>query len=311
MFVLTLVAYGQTLRISYVPWSKQTLDFRRKMNILPKKSWHVRNKDNVARVRRDEAQAAEEEREVQRRVERAEQEARTEHLRQKSRAALQQSGGWKDEGGEGSGGVVEHINLFPLEESSEKKGNAEYLKDQKDEKEREERAIGLLVSLGPQPGTEVTPWYMKTGQEEEKGEEKEKEKDNKGKRLPLSQEEKEKRDRRLKDMLDPLKEMKKALAVKDRKEQKSKKKEKRDRGERRSSGGESSIERLRAERLQREAEEKRRAQALLDQKNGTGKEKERPRETEEREMPYNSAYFPELARKRQRKDRNAWRDGIF
>lgn len=29
---------------------------------------------------------------------------------------------------------MEHLNLFPLEESSEKKGNAEYLKDQKDEK---------------------------------------------------------------------------------------------------------------------------------------------------------------------------------
>ncbi|KAJ8005095.1 hypothetical protein DPEC_G00143090 [Dallia pectoralis] len=288
------------------------------MNILPKKSWHVRNKDNVARVRRDEAQAAEEEREVQRRVERAEQEARTEYLRQKSRAALQLTGGLSDgEGGEkgekGSTGVVEHLNLFPLEDSAEKKGNAEYLKEKNDEKEREERAIGLLVSLGPQPGTEVTPWYMKTGQEKDekddgKKKEKEKEKDNKGKRPPLTQEEKEKRDKRLKDMLDPLREMKKALAVKERKEHRSKKRESREK--RTCAPGESSIERLRAERLQREAEERRRAQALLDQRNGTGKEK-RPRETEEREMPYNSAYFPELARKRQRKDRDAWRDGFF
>lgn len=71
----------------------------------------------------------------------------------------------------------------------------------------------------------------------------------------------------------------------------------------------SSIERLRAERLQREAEERRRAQALMDQRNGKGKDS--VQEVNERERPYNSAYFPELARKRQRRDRESWRDEIL
>ncbi|XP_015236649.1 PREDICTED: leukocyte receptor cluster member 1 [Cyprinodon variegatus] len=272
------------------------------MNILPKKSWHVRNKDNVARVRRDEAQAAEEEREAMRRVERAEQEARTEYLRKKSRAALQSAGAKRDDDEEKSGTSPEHLNLFPLEEASETKGNEEYLREKKEEKEKQERAIGLLVSLGPQPGTEVTPWYMKSSNE------KEEERIEKEKRKGVAEEEKEKKDRRLKDSLDPLKDMKKALGVYERREHKKKKKEKRDKGEKKSTG-ESSIEKLRAERLQREAEERRRTQALLDQRNG--KRKGTDREVDERERPYNNAFFPELARKRQRRDRESWRDEIL
>uniref|UniRef100_A0A8C6SW37 Leukocyte receptor cluster (LRC) member 1 n=1 Tax=Neogobius melanostomus TaxID=47308 RepID=A0A8C6SW37_9GOBI len=240
------------------------------MNILPKKSWHVRNKDNVARVRKDEAQAAEEEREAKRRIERAEQEARTEYLRKKARSALEAAGVTRNEDEQESRPttVSEHLNLFPLEESSEKKGNEEYLKEKKEETEKQERAIGLLVSLGPQPGEEITPWYMKTGSE--------------------------------KDSLDPLHDIKKALGSKDRSEHKSKK-DKRDRGEKRSHGERyHSIERLRAERLLREAEERRKAQALIDQKKGKGKDSDAARYTNDRDRPYNNAYFPELARKRQR-----------
>lgn len=61
--------------------------------------------------------------------------ARTEYLRRKSRAAVEQTAGQSDVGeacGETSG--VEHINLFPLEDSSEKKGNVEYLREKKEEK---------------------------------------------------------------------------------------------------------------------------------------------------------------------------------
>lgn len=71
----------------------------------------------------------------------------------------------------------------------------------------------------------------------------------------------------------------------------------------------SSIEQLRAERLQREAEERRRAKALLERRSGGAKEPEK--ELNDRDRPYNSAYFPELARKRQRRDRDSWRDEIL
>lgn len=64
--------------------------------------------------------------------------ARTEYLRKKAQAALQQTGKWTEDGetAETSRGAreIEHLNLFPLEDSSEKKGNAEYLREKKEEK---------------------------------------------------------------------------------------------------------------------------------------------------------------------------------
>ncbi|XP_069038474.1 leukocyte receptor cluster member 1 [Lepisosteus oculatus] len=254
------------------------------MNILPKKSWHVRNKDNVARVRRDEARAAEEEQELRRRVERAEQEARTELLRRKSRAALPQG----EEGHEGQAPLVGHLDLFPPEEGAEKRGNEEYLREKREEKERQERAIGLLVSLGPAPGSEATPWYLERRVGAEPGEEL---------GAGRGEGEREKKDRRLKAALDPLRDVDRALQTKSRRvERKRSRKREREQEE----GGQSSLDRLREERVRREAEERRRARALLASR--AEGERSAAQEPDERDRPYNSQYCPQLARRPRRRD---------
>nr|CAD7586840.1 unnamed protein product [Timema genevievae] len=137
------------------------------MNILPKKRWHVRTKENIARVRKDEAQAAEEEKERQRRTFLAEQEARTKTLREKSRKRYQ------DESLEVETLSTEipvsnnkHVNLFEdIEDGTivTNKTNAEFEKEQKEEKEKYEKQIGYLTYLG-QDTVEVTgnvSWYNK------------------------------------------------------------------------------------------------------------------------------------------------------
>lgn len=76
---------------------------------------------------------------------------RTEYLRKKSQASLQQTGKWTEDGemAETSRGgqEIEHLNLFPLEDSSEKKGNAEYLKEKKEEKVLQKRLNTSLLTL--------------------------------------------------------------------------------------------------------------------------------------------------------------------
>uniref|UniRef100_A0A8C8VMI7 CBF1-interacting co-repressor CIR N-terminal domain-containing protein n=1 Tax=Pelusios castaneus TaxID=367368 RepID=A0A8C8VMI7_9SAUR len=250
------------------------------MNILPKKSWHVRNKDNVARVRRDEAQAQTEQRQREARALLAEQEARTEFLRKKARLSVLP-------GAEGSlalGPCSEeprHIDLFQdLEEGKGSKGgNKEYEEEKRREKEHQEKAIGLLTYLGQSAAEAQTsqPWYQKAPDRSQEA-------------ATVTREEK------LKGRLDPLQEMERHLRKKKGERKKHKKEKRRPEEKMTFSPAPLSLEQLRRERLQREQAERARAEALLAERLGEPQHRE-VEELDDRKRRYNSQFNPQLARR--------------
>lgn len=258
------------------------------MNILPKKRWHVRTKQNIERVRRDEAKAAEEEKELQRRIKLAEQEARTDLLRKRARHDAKNEEGTKELE---SSQKHQHVNFFEeIEEAGRYVGgsNKEYELEKKVEKEKFEKNIGLLTYLG-QSSVEATgnaPWYTQPR--------------NAKKRDADSDSDDETASKKYKDSIDPLNEMKRYLAHKktgnnetsyvSRKNEKPSKKFKPEKD-----SSKKTVEQLRAERLEREQMERERERQLL-QKHKNGAKREEPVILDDRQRRYNSQFNPHLAR---------------
>ncbi|KAF5397240.1 Leukocyte receptor cluster member 1 [Paragonimus heterotremus] len=120
------------------------------MNILPKKRWHVRTKENIARVKQDEAKFSEEQRQIKYRALLADQEARTEALRRRTSSEVCPSAS-----------TSSRTTLLSACSAELITGNKEYEAEKKAEQETKEKSIGLLTYLGQslvESGGQ-RPWY--------------------------------------------------------------------------------------------------------------------------------------------------------
>ncbi|XP_046843354.1 leukocyte receptor cluster member 1-like [Xenia sp. Carnegie-2017] len=237
------------------------------MNILPKKSWHVRNKDNIERVRRDEENARLEEEKRLQRAALAEQEARTKLLRDRVKESFQTQETVSQQTRQ-----RESINLFDCSFSGNVATNKDYELDKKAEQEKKEKALGVLKYLGEGVTKDEQPWYTEKRRKDNKGES-QKDVDNKQRMDPLM---------KMNSFLDQTKKNYSKRSERKKQEKMSKK-----------SRSKKTIEELRAERVKREKEEQLRSEKFLrEQKEG------KPIEDDPYKDSYYSQFNPSLARKR-------------
>nr|CAH8873544.1 unnamed protein product [Trichobilharzia regenti] len=121
------------------------------MNILPKKRWHVLKKENIARVRADEAKFNEEQKKIEIKAQLADQEARVDYLRKQRKIKSSSASGL-----DGFQLALDKDNVLNVSQ-----GNIDYEKEKKEEQEKKEKAIGLLTYLGQTvlDAAGEKPWY--------------------------------------------------------------------------------------------------------------------------------------------------------
>ncbi|CDH60668.1 predicted protein [Lichtheimia corymbifera JMRC:FSU:9682] len=235
------------------------------MNILPHKSWHVYNKKNIEKVKRDEAKAQEEEAAKAERAIKAESEARLNLLRQRAESRYKQL---DDSSASTDGAVVkkppEHVVLFGSDQGDRYAKNEEREAEEKEKEAKLDRQLTMYLDKGVK---ESTPWYAV------------KEYDRYGETKPDRSKDTKAKEKRRKRAIhlneDPLAEIQSKMAKREeaRKERRygsyhrhhkeKSKKTKSASPSSSSSSSSSSIEALRAKRLQREQAERMRTKAYV------------------------------------------------
>ncbi|KAJ3332176.1 hypothetical protein HDU76_001057 [Blyttiomyces sp. JEL0837] len=244
------------------------------LQILQHKSWHVYSEKNRERVRKDEEKAREEEEKKNQQIHKAEQERRIAALR--GRIKGRDTSPNRDVEEKSSKGYSEddrhrgHVDLFADAHVAKRSTNAEYEAEKAAEKAKYEKQFTMyLGGEGGEPKSKE-PWYAKPHHSARFAD-------------GTANEGKLKKRQRYEDPL-PDSYIKKVKASKSEKT------------ERKRSKGRKSIEELRQERLEREQKEKKRAQELVKPKHPALSRLDELKQ--EREMPFNSAFNPEISRQR-------------
>lgn len=279
------------------------------MNILPKKRWHVRTKENMARVRRDEAKAAADEKAKLERARLAEHEDRINRLRRNAGIQEEDPFSQKPSGShDPSISSTGHVNFFTELEEQERKnlaggGNKEYQAEKKREQQEWESKMGKLDLASTYLANKFNklPPYcsgiMKRFAEDTKELNRE---SNWWEKIERTESESRPQEKMSSESKKSDKELRRRLKKQIKEEKKRKKKAKKQRHHRSSSSSSDSdsekkelkrqkLEVLRKERLERELAEQKRVRQLL----GENVKEERPREP-----TYSNQFNPDLVRRR-------------